>query len=87
MEPTDFDLKKAYLDLQQDHTLPEFTKLAEDFDIEKIQDKETSFLLREIRRAINEKITAYIHLFENLINPNAPPMFIFSILHSFLVFR
>ena len=82
MEDKDFDLEKAYLDLQKKHSLPDFTKLAEDFDIEKIQDKETTFLLREIRRAINEKITAYIHLFENLINPNAPPMFVFSILRN-----
>jgi len=82
MEQTDFDLKQAYLNLQQKHNLPEFTNLAQDFDIEKIQDKETTFLLREIRRAINEKITAYTQLFETLINPNAPPMFVFSILRN-----
>jgi len=82
MEDKDFDLEKAYDELKQKHNIPEFTKLIEDFDIEKIQDKETLFLLREIRRAINEKITAYIQLFETLINPNTPPMFIFSILRN-----
>ena len=82
MEDKEFDIEQEYNELKQKHNLPEFTALAEDFDIEKTQDKETSFLLREIRRAINEKITAYIHLFENLINPNAPPMFIFSILRN-----
>ena len=82
MEEKEFDLEKEYDILKQKHNLPEFKELAEDFDIEKIQDKETSFLIREIRRAINEKISAYIHLFENLINPNAPPMFVFSILRN-----
>ena len=80
MEDKDFDIEQAYNELKQKHNLPEFTKLAQDFDIEKIQ--ESIFLTREIRRAINEKITAYIHLFENLINPNTPPMFIFSILRN-----
>jgi hypothetical protein len=82
MESPEFDFEKEYNKLKEKHNLPEFTKLAEDFDIEKIQDKETTFLLREIRRAINEKISAYINLFENLINPNAPPMFVFSILRN-----
>ncbi|MEK0348131.1 MAG: hypothetical protein QQN44_07365, partial [Nitrosopumilus sp.] len=80
MENEEFDFESAYNELKQKHDLPEFKRLAEDFDIEKISDKEPLFLIREIRRAINEKITAYINLFENLINPNAPPMFIFSIL-------
>ena len=83
MEQPDFDLEKAYLELKQKHNLPEFIKLVQDFDsVEKIQDKEPIFLLREIRRAINEKITAYIQLFETLINPNTPPMFVFSILRN-----
>ena len=82
MEDTKFDLKSAYDEIKQKHNLPEFEKLAEDFDIEKNVDKESIFLIREIRRTINEKITAYLHLFETLINPNAPPMFIFSILRN-----
>jgi DNA-directed RNA polymerase beta' subunit len=82
MEKSEIDLKKAYSEIAKKHSLPDFEEIAEDFDIEKIQDKETSFLIREIRRAINEKIAAYIHLFENLINPTAPPMFIFSILRK-----
>lgn len=82
MENTEFDLKLVYDNLRQKYGLPEFEKLAEDFDIEKIAEKEPIFPIREIRRAINEKITAYLHLFETLINPNAPPMFVFSILRN-----
>ena len=82
MEKDELDFEPIYNELAQKHSLPEFTKIAEDFDIEKIQDKESLFLIREIRRAINEKITAYLHLFETLINPTSPPMFVFSILRN-----
>lgn len=82
MEPEEFDLKAEYDKLKIKHNLPEFNKLTEDFDIEKIAEKEPIFLLREVRRAISEKNSAYLHLFETLINPTSPPMFIFSILRN-----
>ena len=82
MEKEEINFEETYNELAQKHSLPEFEKIAEDFDIEKIQDKESIFLIREVRRAINEKIAAYIHLFETLINPSAPPMFVFSILRN-----
>lgn len=78
----EFDFEADYEELKKLHNLPDFKSLAEDFDIEKIVDKETIFLAREIRRSINEKITAYIHLFETLINPTSPPMFVFKILKN-----
>jgi hypothetical protein len=77
-----FNLKVAYEKLKEKYDLPEFEKLAEDFDIEKNIDKESNFILREIRRSITEKISGYLQLFEILINPSAPPMFIFSILRN-----
>ncbi|MCK4649700.1 hypothetical protein KAT36_00560 [Candidatus Pacearchaeota archaeon] len=82
MEPKQSDFEAEYNSLKQDHNLPEFEAMAQDFDIEKLYEKETSFLAREIRRAINEKITAYISLFETLINPSSPPMFVFKILKN-----
>jgi len=82
MENEEINFKETYDKLAQKHSLPEFKKIIEDFDIEKIQDKETTLLIREIRRTINEKIAAYIHLFETLINPTTPPMFVFSILRN-----
>jgi hypothetical protein len=82
MEKDELDFQSLYNELAQKHSLPEFQKIAEDFDIEKIQDKESTFLIREVRRSINEKIAAYLHLFETLINPSAPPMFVFSILRN-----
>jgi len=81
-EENEFDFEEDYEVLRQKYNLPEFETLAQDFDIEKIAEKETLFLAREIRRAINEKITAYIHLFETLINPTSPPMFVYKILKN-----
>ncbi len=76
------DISIEYEELKKEFGLPNFDRLAEDFDIEKISEKETSFLMREIRRAINEKLSAYLHLFETLINPTSPPMFVFSLLKN-----
>ena len=82
MENKEINFEEIYTELAEKHSLPNFKKIAEDFDIEKIQEKESTFLIREVRRIINEKITAYIHLFETLINPTSPPMFVFSILRN-----
>ncbi|MFH1452215.1 MAG: hypothetical protein ABIF88_03520 [archaeon] len=79
---TDIDLNSEYESLRTKYGLPEFEKMAEDFDIEKISDKESSYLAREIRRTIHEKLSAYLHLFETLINPASSPMFVFSFLKS-----
>lgn len=62
------------------YKLPNFEILAQDFDIEKAYEKESSFLLREIRKAIIEKLSAYLQLFETFMNPTSPPMFIFNVL-------
>ena len=82
MEENDFDITTAYDELKQKYILPEFDKLSEDFDIEKTIEKESIFLIREIRRTINEKLSAYMHLFETFINPTSTPMFIFSALRG-----
>ena len=78
----EYNIEEDYEILKKEHNLPDFKTLAQDFEIEKITDKETLFLAREIRKIISEKITAYIHLFETLINPNNPPMFVFKILKN-----
>ena len=82
MEDNDFDFGITYDGLKEKYGLPELEAIAEDFDIEKLYDKEHDFLVREIRRAINEKVSAYLQLLETLINPSSPPMFVFSILKN-----
>ena len=76
----EFEIK--YGELMKKYKLPNFDKICEDFDVEKVADKDSNYLLREMRRIINEKISAYLHLFETLINPTAPPIFVFSILRG-----
>lgn len=82
MEEENYNLEEEYETLAKAHNLPTFEEIIKDFDIEKLFDTKTSCLAREIRRTINEKISAYIHLFETLINPQGPPMFVFKILKN-----
>ena len=72
-------LKREYAVLQKKYKLQDFVKLNEDFDIERIAEKETDFVLREIRKAIADKIIAYIRFLEILMNPSNGPIFFFMI--------
>ncbi len=81
-ENNNFDFIEGYDLLKEKYGLPEFDLIARDFDVEKVLEKETRFILREVRIAISEKISSYLNLFETLINPSSPPMFIFSVLRN-----
>jgi hypothetical protein len=74
------DPKEEYDTLAND--LPEFEKITEDFEINKVFEKESECPLRDIRHAILEKITAYSQLFETFQSPSSPPMFIFSLIRN-----
>ena len=76
------ELEKQYAPLKEKYSLPTFLELSEEFDVEKLCEKSSSFILRDIRRAVFEKISAYLHFFETLSNPSSPPMFIFTILKN-----
>lgn len=77
-------LKKQYSLLQVKYKLPKFSELNEDFDIEKLQDRETEHLLKGVRRAMIEKIANVIRFLELLLNPSETPtpMFIYAILKN-----
>ena len=77
------ELKKEYSNLQKKYSLPSFEEMNEDFSIEKATEFEGSLLLREIRRYIVDKISNYMRVVENLINPVNVPMFVFSMVKSF----
>ncbi|MCL6500820.1 MAG: hypothetical protein K6T16_02175 [Candidatus Pacearchaeota archaeon] len=79
------ELKRRYDALRKKHGLPEFSKINEEFEIEKVQERETEFLLREIRRAMSEKIAAFLRFFELFLNPQAAPVFILGMLKSLTV--
>lgn len=75
-------LKDAYEVLQKEYNLPEFEELNKDFSIEKINEEETEYLAREIRRYMTEKINGYLRIVETFLHPNNAQMFVFTILKS-----
>ena len=77
------DLKKEYNELQKKYRLPIFDELNNDFQIEKISENETDFLLKEIRKLIAERFFNYLRFVESLLNPINVPMFVFSIVKTF----
>lgn len=75
-------LKRNYEFKRVLFNLPNYEEMAKEFEIEKVSEKETEFLLREIRRTMIEKISAYIHLFETILSPSSGSLLIFSILKN-----
>ncbi len=73
------DLKKDYEVLKKKYNLPEFQKLNEEFDTEKVAEHETDCLLREIRKAVMDKVIAYLRFVEMLLNPSNVPIFFFAL--------
>lgn len=75
-------LKKEYEKLRKKYSLPSFEDLNEDFEIEKLQERETETLSREIRRAMAEKNVAYLKFAEMFMNPSNAPMFFLALVKS-----
>lgn len=75
-------LKKSYNLLKEKYDLPSFEKLNEDFQIEKVAEYETDFVLREIRENITAKFLNYLRFIESLINPSNGPMFMFAVIKA-----
>jgi len=69
-------LKKNYAVLVKKHKIPKFEDINKEFEIEKLQLKETDFLLREIRRTISDKIVAFLKFLELFMNPSSAPLFV-----------
>ncbi|MFH1500942.1 MAG: hypothetical protein ABIE22_03275 [archaeon] len=76
------ELKKAYDILKQKYKLPSFKELNEEFDVERIAERETETLLREIRKVMMDKIITYLRFTELLLNPSAAPLFFLSLLKN-----
>ena len=75
-------LKQDYEGLRAKYNLPEFSKLVEDFNIERASDTETDYPIREIRRVIAEKFFNYLRSVEALLNPSNVPMYVFSMVKN-----
>ncbi|HEB47054.1 MAG TPA: hypothetical protein ENI22_01130 [Candidatus Pacearchaeota archaeon] len=76
------EVKKNYEKFQIKYNLPSFEKLNEDFQIEKIAENETDYLLREVKKAMADKFYNYLRFTETLLNPVNAPLFVFSIIKS-----
>ena len=72
-------LKEKYKLFQEKYNLPYFKELNENFQIEKIAEIETEFILKEVRRFMTDKFFNYLRFIESLINPTNAPMFVFAI--------
>lgn len=71
-------LKENYKSFQEKYSLPNFDDLNKDFQIEKIVENETDFILKEIKKIIVGKFFDYLRFTESLINPTNSPIFIFA---------
>jgi len=75
-------LKAGYLEIQKKYKLPSFEKLNEDFQIEKVAEVNTDYLIREIRKFMADKFSNYLRFIEMLLNPVNVPMFVFYFVKS-----
>ena len=69
MKDEKFDIKEEYSKLK--HILPKFEDLDDEFEISNASIKNKNFLLRNIRRRVNEKVIFYCRIIEGLIYPNS----------------
>jgi len=74
------NLKEEYKKIQEKYRMPSFEEMNKDFYIEKIAENETDILIREVRRMVGDRLSNYMRLIENLLNPVNVPMFVFTIL-------
>lgn len=75
-------LKKEYKKLQEQYNLPSFEQINLDFQIEKLSEIETDYLIREIRKFIAERFSNYLRLIEEILNPINSQMFIFTMIKT-----
>ena len=76
------NLKVVYREIQKEYDLPDFDSLNRDFQIEKLAESETDFLVREIRKFVAEKMSNYLRFIETILNPVNVHMFVYSVIKS-----
>jgi len=75
-------LKETYKILQEKYGLPDFDQLNTEFQIEKVAEYETDFILKEIREITTNKFLNYLRFIESILNPSNSPMFMFAIVKT-----
>lgn len=66
------ELKSVYEDMAKKHGLPSFEKMNIIFEIERIE-KESDMILRQVRKAMMDRIISYTRFIEMLLNPSQAP--------------
>jgi len=74
------EFQKEYDLFKEKYELPEFFKLNELFEIEDMENCETEFLLRKIRKIMADKLSSYVRFIEIILNPANAPMFFFKLI-------
>lgn len=69
------ELKKRYAIYEKKYKLPSWKQICEDFDIERVVERDTDYLLREIRKVVVDKVVSYLRFFELILNPANAPLF------------
>lgn len=64
----EFEIRKEYEKIQKKYKIPEFEELNTEFELESLEKKE--FLVRAIRRRMNDKVIFFCRIIENIIYPN-----------------
>lgn len=77
------NLKKEYSKFQEKYSLPGFEEMNADFNIERLSEVDTDFLLREVRKTVSDRLFNYLRFVESLLNPANVPMFVYSIVKTF----
>lgn len=75
-------LKQDFIPLQIKYNLPNFYELNKEFQIERVSDVETDFILREMRKYVSDKLQNYLRFVEAILNPTEASMFVFMIVKS-----
>jgi len=79
------NLKKEYLKKQKKYNFVDFKLMNEDFQIERISEIETEYLVRELRKFIAEKFSNYLRFVETILNPTNASMLVFYFIKSMSV--
>ena len=76
------ELKEDYEKARKIYDIPSFEELNINFQIEKIAEIETDFLLLEVRKHISEKLSNYLKLTETLINPVSAQIIVYHMIKT-----
>jgi hypothetical protein len=75
-------IKKAYKIIEKKYKLPSFEEINKEFWVEEVANRETDFLIRNIRSKIGDFLSRVARFIESLINPVNATMFHLFILKA-----